>query len=203
MKRPTTVDAAKAASFVLGALAEDARTELGERMAASPALREEVASLRAVADELLLAADPAEPRPAVRERLLARVASEAPGGGARPHARAAVDAADTRAPRPPLPELLFALEPDAVWKDIAPGLQLRMLSRGSGGSSYVVRVAPGATVPSHEHPCVEHSYILSGSIDVEGTLCHAGDYHRAASGTRHDTFYSAGGCVMLVVESSP
>jgi anti-sigma factor ChrR (cupin superfamily) len=184
VKRPTTVDAAKAASFVLGALAENARAELEERMAASPALRDEVASLRAVADELLLAVDPVEPRPAVREQLLARVAAQT-----------------SRTARPPLPDLLFALEPDAAWNDVAPGLQRRLLSRGPDATSYVLRVAPGATIPAHDHSAVEHLYVLTGSIDVDGTLCHAGDYHRAAQGTHHRAPYSAEGCTVLVVES--
>ncbi|MBY0279261.1 cupin domain-containing protein [Candidatus Binatia bacterium] len=197
MKRPTTVDAARAAALVLGALPEDARSELEQRMAASPALREEIESLRAIADELLLAPPPVAPHPALRERVLARVAAEA--------AAASSGAVNATAPatRPPLPDLLFALEPDAVWKDVAPGLQRRLLSRGPDATSYVLRVAPGVTIPSHDHACVEHLFVLSGSIDVEGTLCHAGDYHRAAQGTHHAMPYSAEGCVVLVVESVP
>lgn len=213
MKRPTTVDAARAAALVLGALADDARTDLEQRMAASPALREEIATLRAVADELLLAPPPVAPDPALRDSVLARVAAEAAGAS-----RAAAHAAGTspstadaaragsaarHEARPPLPDLLFALEPDAVWKDIVPGLQRRLLSRGPDATSYVLRVAPGATIPAHDHACVEHLFVLSGSIDVDGTLCHAGDYHRAAQGTHHAMPYSAEGCVVLVVESVP
>ena len=195
MKRSTTLDAAKAAAFALGALPADAAAELEERIAASPALREEVDALRAVAGELLLAAEPAEPRAGVRERLLARVAADttADASGAA--------TASPRPARPPLPDLLFALEPDAVWKDVAPGLQRRHLSRGADATSYVLRVAPGATIPAHDHACVEHLFVLSGSIDVDGTLCHAGDYHRAAQGTRHHAPWSAEGCSVLVVES--
>lgn len=196
MKRSTTADATKAAALVLGALPDDAVADLEERIAASPALREEVASLRQVADELLLAPEPVPPRDAVRERLLARVATDATGAtgpGATPPARAA---------RPPLADLMFAFEPDAVWKEIAPGLQRRLLSRGSDATTYVLRVAAGATIPVHDHACVEHLYVLDGSIDVDGTLCHTGDYHRAAQGTRHHAPYSAEGCSVLVVESA-
>jgi anti-sigma factor ChrR (cupin superfamily) len=199
VKRPTTLDAAKAAALALGTLPADAAAELEERIAASPALREEVDALRAVADELLLAAEPAEPRPAVRERLLARVAADA----ARATAGCGTEAATATPPpaRPPMPDLLFALEPDAVWKEVAPGLQRRLLSRGADATSYVLRVAPGATIPAHDHACVEHLYVLSGSIDVDGTLCHAGDYHRAEQGTHHHAPWSAEGCSVLVVES--
>lgn len=188
MKRSSTHDATKAAAFVLGALPADAAAELADRIAASPALREEVESLRAVADEMLLVAEPVEPRATVRERLLASVAADA--------------TVTVPAKRPPLPDLLFALEPDAVWKDVAPGLQRRPLARGADATSYVLRVAPGATIPAHDHSCVEHLFVLSGSIDVDGTLCHSGDYHRAAQGTHHHAPYSAEGCTVLVVESA-
>ena len=128
-----------------------------------------------------------------------RVAADAAGATA----GAALDptTAAARPARPQLPDLLFALEPDAVWKDVAPGLQRRLLSRGADATSYVLRVAPGATIPAHDHACVEHLFVLSGSIDVDGTLCHAGDYHRAAQGTRHHAPWSAEGCSVLVVES--
>lgn len=203
MKRPTTVDAARAAAMVLGALPDDARAEMEERMAASAALRDEIESLRAVADELLLAPPPVAPHPAVRERLLARVAAEAQHAGTAAEATATGPGPATRAARPPLPDLLFALEPDAVWQDVAPGLQRRMLARGPATASYVLRVAPGVTIPAHDHGGVEHSFILSGSIDVDGVLCHAGDYHRAAQGTRHARPYSADGCTMLIVVEQP
>lgn len=203
MKRPTTVDAARAAALVLGALPDDARTDLQERMASTPVLRAEVEALRAVADELLLAPPPVAPGPGVRDRLLARVAAEAADSSATPDARRKGGASSAPAARPPLPDLLFALEPDAAWKDLAPGLARRLLSRGPDATSYVLRVAAGATIPAHDHACVEHLYVLSGSIDVDGTLCRAGDYHRAAQGTHHAAPYSAEGCVVLVVESVP
>lgn len=206
MKRPTTVDASRAASFVLGTLPDDARIEMEERIAASPALRAEVETLRAVVEELALAAPPVAPRAAVRERLLAQVAAEASSSSARP-ARPAGPASDVPASRarpapPPLPDLLFAFDHEAQWIRVAPGLESRVLSHSADGLSYVLRVAPGASVPTHAHRRVEHSYILSGSIDVEGTLCRAGDYHRASAGTRHTDFFSKEGCVMLILEAS-
>jgi putative transcriptional regulator len=207
------MDASRVASYVLGTLPDDARAEFEQRMAVSPALRDEVAAVRAVVEELLLAAPAVAPRASVRERLLARVATEAigaagraaagAGAGVSPGSAAAVSAdASPRAPRPPLPELLFALEPEATWKDMGPGIQLRVLARSAEGSSYVLRVAPGGTIPAHEHRRVEHSYILSGSLVVGGILCHAGDYHRAAAGTHHEPPYSEEGCLVLIVESA-
>jgi len=188
VKTPTTVDAARAALYALGALHDDERAAFEERLDASPALRDELAALHEATGELALAPPPVAPRESVRERLLAHVAADARAG--------AVAAA-----RPPLPDLLFALDAEASWTSIAPGLEHRALSRDASSQTYLLRLAPGHAIPPHEHRRVEHSFVLSGSLDVEGTLCLAGDYHRAAAGTRHLGPYSAEGCVLLVLET--
>ena len=184
MKRSPTADAARAALYALGALPDDQRAAFEERLRASSVLRAEVDALRATAAELALAPAPVAPRAEVRERLLARLQTE-PRAGAVP---------------PAVPDLLFALRTDETWLPVGPGLERRELARTADGASYLLRVAPGATMPNHEHRRVEHSFVLSGSIDVDGTLCRAGDYHRAAVGTAHTAPHSREGCVMLVVE---
>lgn len=186
MKGPTTVDTARAALYALGALPDEQRTAFEERLATSPELQEEVAALRAVTDDLALAAAPLAPRAAVRERLLARVAA------------GPAEAATRRA----LPDLLFALHAEATWITVTPGLEHRALSSDGSSSSYLLRLAPGAAIPRHDHSRIEHSFVLSGSVEVAGTLCRAGDYHRAAAGTSHRGSYSAEGCVMLVLETA-
>jgi anti-sigma factor RsiW len=186
VKHPPSVDAARAALYALGALPAEQLAAFEERLATSAALRADVEALRATADELALAAAPVAPRPEARARLLARVRAEA---GAAP-------------PSPALPDLLFALRADESWIQVCPGIERRDLSRATGGASYLLRVAAGSTIPDHQHRRVEHSYVLSGSIEVAGTLCHAGDYHRAAAGTQHVAPRSADGCVMLVVEAT-
>lgn len=189
MKRPahSKGNDGRAALYVLGALEPDQVEAFEQRLRGSPSLRAEVEELRAAATELALAVEPLAPRPEVRETLLARVAAEA-----RPAASAR------------LPELLFAFAREGEWIRVAPGLERRSLVRSRGeGSAYLLRVAPGATIPQHEHRAVEHSYVLSGSIDVDGQLCRAGDYHRAASGTSHRAPHSVDGCVMLVVLEAP
>lgn len=186
MKDPTTVDAARAALYALGALPADQVAAFEERLASSPPLRAEVESLRTVAAELAHAPAPVAPHPGVRAKLLARVG----------------EAALAAPTSPPLPDLLFALRADESWIPLCPGIERRELSRAADGASYLLRIAAGAAIPDHPHRRVEHSYVLSGSIEVAGTLCHAGDYHRAAAGTEHVAARSADGCVMLVVEAA-
>jgi anti-sigma factor ChrR (cupin superfamily) len=186
VKRSPTADAARAALYALGALPREQQAAFEERLAGSAALRAEVEALHAAAVELLLAPDAVTPRPQVRERVLA----------------AARGAARAGEPRPPLPDLLFALRADDVWIEMGAGLARRELAITPTGASYLIRVAPGATIPDHHHAHVEHSFVLSGSIEVEGTMCRAGDYHRAATGTAHTAFYSRQGCLMLIVEAA-
>jgi quercetin dioxygenase-like cupin family protein len=187
VNRPPNGDEARAALFALDALAPDQAAAFEERLRSAPGLRDQVDALRAVATEIGLAADPVAPRPEVRTRLLAQVEAEA-----------------RKAPGPslPIPDLLFTLAEHQSWIQVGRGIERRDLSRSSSGSAYLLRVAPGATIPQHAHRRIEHSYVLSGTVDVDGQLCGAGDYHRAAPGTVHRGPHSADGCVMLVVEGA-
>jgi anti-sigma factor ChrR (cupin superfamily) len=184
VKSSPTADAARAALYALGALPDDQRAGFEERLRASSVLRGEVAALRAVTDELALAPEPVAPSPEVRERLLARIADQA------------------AAAKPAIPDLLFALRADDVWLPVCPGIEQRELARTTGGASYLLRVAPGGSIPNHGHRRVEHSFVVSGTLEVEGILCHAGDYHRAAIGSAHAALYSREGCLLLIVEAS-
>jgi len=189
VKRPPTADAARAALYALGALPPDQVAAFEERLRGSATARAEVDALRTAAAELAFAAPPAAPRAEVRERLLARVSA----GAAEP--------APARS-TPSLPDLLFALRADESWIQMGPGIEYRDLSHSKDSASYLLRIAPGAAIPDHQHRRVEHTYVLDGSIEVAGTLCHTGDYHRAAAGTAHQAPRSADGCVILVVEAS-
>lgn len=186
MKRAPTPDAARAALHALGALPADEAAAFEVKLRDAPALRAEVDSLRGAADELALAAEPAAPRPELRARVLGRIARLA----------AAADA-------PPVtPALLFAFADEGGWITVAPGLERRDLHRQGGSGAFLLRVAPGTSVPRHEHRAVEHAYVLSGSLEVEGQLCLAGDYHRAAPETVHRDAFSRDGCVVLIVAES-
>jgi anti-sigma factor ChrR (cupin superfamily) len=176
-----TGDAARAALYALGALPADEASAFEAKLRTSPGLRAEVDSLRAAAGELALAADPVPPGPAVRQRVLDRAREAAAGRSAPP------------------PDLWFTLHDQGEWITHAPGLELRELFRQGRAATYLLRVAPDTRIPRHEHRGVEHSYVLSGSIEVAGQLCREGDYHRAAQGTVHEPPYSPDGCVMLIV----
>ena len=71
---------------------------------------------------------------------------------------------------------LVAIPADAdTWKPFLPGVSIKVLHRHGDMMSYLLRMAPGAVIPAHRHPCEEECVVLEGSI-------HIGDVHLDAGG---------------------
>jgi anti-sigma factor ChrR (cupin superfamily) len=68
-------------------------------------------------------------------------------------------------------------------------------------STALVRMSPGARLPRHRHVTDEQFYMLEGDGHVQGQALQAGDYYRAVSGTVHDSTYTDGGCLFLLLAS--
>jgi anti-sigma factor ChrR (cupin superfamily) len=175
---------ALAAAYALGALAADEAHAFERHLEddGCAVCRREVEAMRAVCGDLGVAPDPVAPSAAVRARVLA----EAAGRGAAVAAFAFLDAAD------------------GVWEPRAPGIErktLAPLGPGADSWSYLVRMAPGAVLKPHAHDRTEHCFVVEGDVYVGDRHLHAGDFHLAPRGTRHDLVRSDGGCVFLVVEA--
>jgi anti-sigma factor ChrR (cupin superfamily) len=138
--------------------------------------RTELASFRAVTAELPLAVAPCPPSSAVRERVLG----------------------EAERPRPQLPPLHFLMRDGGAWEEIGPGVERRVLA----GDAYLIRMASGARVATHEHGHIEHCYVVEGDLVIAGRRLRIGDYHRAAAGTVHDGIRSDAGALLLIVEAA-
>lgn len=140
-------------------------------------------AIAATTGELAIAVRPAPVSAALRERVLA-----------------AIDAT----PQLPAPGFHFVSSDEGVWEPLAPGVQRRALGRDpeSRSASFLVRVAPGMTIPAHHHRAAEHCWVVEGDVIVDGRVLRPGDYHRADAGTEHCTLRSEGGCVFLIVEAA-
>lgn len=102
---------------------------------------------------------------------------------------------------------LFGSQQDFSGYDWAPfraGIEIaRIYGDGtSGPAAALLRYAPGAIVPLHEHTGFEHILVLSGSQTDEHGTYEAGSCLIQASGTRHRVT-SSDGCVVLALWYSP
>ncbi len=64
-------------------------------------------------------------------------------------------------------------------------------------STMLLRFAPGAQYPLHDHPAGEEVFVLEGDIRLGKDVLNAGDYLFTAPGNLHRAS-SDGGCVVLL-----
>jgi anti-sigma factor ChrR (cupin superfamily) len=65
----------------------------------------------------------------------------------------------------------------------------------------LVRMAPGATYPSHRHADAEQCLVLEGDLQTGDISIQAGDYQCATRGSVHDVSRTKNGCLLLIVSS--
>jgi anti-sigma factor ChrR (cupin superfamily) len=77
---------------------------------------------------------------------------------------------------------------DLPWRKTSfPGVEIKMLleDKATGLMTSLTRMAPGATLPLHEHVGVEQTYVIEGRlVDSEGEV-RAGEYVWRPAGSRH------------------
>jgi anti-sigma factor ChrR (cupin superfamily) len=85
-----------------------------------------------------------------------------------------------------------------------PGVEVHWLRRteADGASAALLRYAPGAAVPLHEHPGFELALVLDGAQEDDSRTYAAGTLAVQAPGTRHRVS-SRRGCVVLLFWEHP
>jgi anti-sigma factor ChrR (cupin superfamily) len=94
------------------------------------------------------------------------------------------------------------------WRDTAfDGVAMKPLfvDRASGLLTVLMRMAPGAVLPDHEHVLVEQTYVLEGSlVDKEGAevglTVSAGEYVARPAGSRHAAWTPEGGLMLATFQ---
>jgi hypothetical protein len=71
----------------------------------------------------------------------------------------------------------------------------------SGLFTALLRLSPGALLPSRRHVAIEEIYVVSGVVTLDGHDCEAGDYLRAEADTVHPSMTTKNGCTLFVVSS--
>lgn len=81
------------------------------------------------------------------------------------------------------------------------GIEVKPLSvdRRRGIVTLLMKFAPGAVYPSHEHGGAEECFVVSGSCRIADVHLNAGDFHHADAGSHHAPVISDNGCTLLLV----
>jgi quercetin dioxygenase-like cupin family protein len=81
----------------------------------------------------------------------------------------------------------------------ATGVEYKVLRKHPehGGSTLLLRFAPGADYPTHRHPAGEEYFVLAGTLTDGAHTYRAGDYLYYAPGSVHRPT-SRDGCTVLV-----
>jgi putative transcriptional regulator len=163
----------------IGALDPDERQDLEARLAAMPPhVRAEVAHLYRASVEIAVSASGEEPSPGVRDALLARVAA---------------------------PSNHTITSTDGEWIETAmPGLRMKILAidRARDRVTMLLKGEPGARYPAHRHSGPEECYVIRGSLNVEGRVLRAGDFHHAEGASDHGEQWTDEGVEVLLVASA-
>jgi anti-sigma factor ChrR (cupin superfamily) len=76
------------------------------------------------------------------------------------------------------------------------------IDKASGSVTALIRMAPGARLPHHEHPLSEQSFVLKGVLEDGDGSCAAGNFVWRPAGSRHEA-WSAEGCLVLGIFQVP
>ncbi len=78
-----------------------------------------------------------------------------------------------------------------------------LVDRATGVCTSLVKMAPGARLPDHEHVLIEQTYVVQGSLVCGEGECKAGDFVWRPAGSRHEAWGGAQGGVMLAIFQVP
>lgn len=84
------------------------------------------------------------------------------------------------------------------WQCLFPGAERKLLVASDREEISLWRLAPGTSLPEHEHHWDEESLLLEGDMWIEGEFCEKGDFHRAARGSRHTHLFTVQGALLWV-----
>ena len=90
------------------------------------------------------------------------------------------------------------------WHAFGEGIRIKPLRERDGVLSYLLRLAPGASLPAHRHPIDEECVVLQGRLRVGSQLeIGPGAYHLAHQGALHARISSVEGAVLFLRGAVP
>jgi anti-sigma factor ChrR (cupin superfamily) len=85
------------------------------------------------------------------------------------------------------------------------GVEMKTLlvDRETGVVTSLMKFAPGARLPVHEHVLIEQTYVLEGTLVCGEGECKAGDFVWRPAGSRHEAWAGPQGGIMLAMFQIP
>ncbi len=170
----------RVAEYVLGTLEGDARAEFAARLETEPLLRTAVQEWEERLAGLGSAPGVSLPTDDLWDKIDSRI-----------------DALD--------PQSTMTIRADrGEWSTIGPGVEWKILhvDQACGQRSLLLKLAPGACYPAHDHSSVEECMIIEGDMIIGDLQLHAGDYHVAQAGTRHGAVTSENGGLVFIRQAA-
>jgi anti-sigma factor ChrR (cupin superfamily) len=100
----------------------------------------------------------------------------------------------------------FVHTADLPWeKTRYPGCETKTLlvDRASGLLTLLLKMAPGAKLPDHEHVLIEQTYVLEGTLVCGEGTCRAGEFVWRPAGSRHEAWAGPEGGLMIAMFQIP
>jgi anti-sigma factor ChrR (cupin superfamily) len=87
-------------------------------------------------------------------------------------------------------------------KTIYPGVEAKtlLLERSSGLLTVLLKMAPGAKLPDHEHVLIEQTWMLEGRLVCGEGECTPGNFVWRPAGSRHEAWTPEGGLMLAMFQ---
>ncbi|MGH8728560.1 MAG: cupin domain-containing protein [Burkholderiales bacterium] len=93
---------------------------------------------------------------------------------------------------------------EGEWRKLNHLVAIKVLHQAGRFTSMLLKLEPGAELPSHVHAADEECLVLEGEITLgEGVTMTAGDYHRAFKGAPHAVAASTTGALLFLRSDDP
>jgi anti-sigma factor ChrR (cupin superfamily) len=111
----------------------------------------------------------------------------------------------THANLPPLASRFVDIESLPWEKTRYPGVEQKTLlvERETGLLTALMRMAPNARLPDHEHVKIEQTYVLEGTLVCGEGVCRAGGFVWRPAGSRHEAWAGPEGGLFLAMFQMP
>jgi anti-sigma factor ChrR (cupin superfamily) len=87
-------------------------------------------------------------------------------------------------------------------KTIYPGVEAKtlLLERSTGLLTVLLKMAPGAKLPDHEHVLIEQTWMLEGRLVCGEGECTPGNFVWRPAGSRHEAWTPEGGLMLAMFQ---